>query len=386
MTSDMHEVFLKLVRLGIGHTDITDKIDFSNLAVKNWVRLKALADEQGLSAVILDGIDKCHIETTESTEKTNINCTNLTNMLPLEMKLEWIGEVLQDYEGRCAEYKKAIGSLADFYNRHGFKIMVLKGYACSLDWPKPDHRPCGDIDIWMFGKQKAADVALEASFKNQDSSLSIDNSHHHHSVFNWGEFMVENHYDFINTHVHRSSRRLEAKLKELVEKNYKEKEILGAMVYLPGADFNFLFLLRHMANHFVGKEMTLRQLLDWALFIEHHHEEIDWKEGLAFLEAYGLLRYFNLMALISVERLGFNRDIFHCELKEDELKERVFNDIIVPEYDTPLGKGAFRIMAGKTHRWWSNRWKHRLCYPDSLLSSFVYGVWAKIQKPAHFLH
>jgi hypothetical protein len=118
--------------------------------------------------------------------------------MPFELKLEWIGEVLQNYEGRYLGYKKAIGSLAGFYNRHGFKMMVLKGYACSLDWPKPEHRPCGDIDEWLFGQQQAADRELGSWLKVHGSGVEIDNSHHHHSVFEWGEFTVENHYDFIN--------------------------------------------------------------------------------------------------------------------------------------------------------------------------------------------
>lgn len=61
---------------------------------------------------------------------------------------------MQSYEGRYAAYEKAIGSLAGFYNQHGYKMMVLKGYASSLDWHNPKHRPCGDIDIWQFGEQK----------------------------------------------------------------------------------------------------------------------------------------------------------------------------------------------------------------------------------------
>ena len=380
------EVLLHLVRLALGKEQ---ECSLPDGVV--WEEVETLAAQPGLSAVIVDGVERLP----EGQRP------------PKVVLLQWIGEVLQGYEYRFEQYKKAISELAAFYNEHGFKMMVLKGYACSLDWPKPEHRPCGDIDIWLFGQQAAADKALGSWFKVHGAESEIDNSHHHHSVFEWQGFTVENHYDFINTQAHRSSRRFERKLKELAEfkvqslelsvqsqlkecsddsREIPSAELKGTTIYLPGADFNFLFLLRHMANHFVGKEMTLRQLLDWALLIEHHHEEIDWKEDLAFLEENGLLRYFNLMALICVERLGFSRDIFHCELKEDELKERVFDDIIEPEYNVPLGKGVLRIMAGKSCRWWSNRWKHRLCYPDSLLSGFVYGVWAKIQKPAHFLH
>lgn len=89
-------------------------------------------------------------------------------------------------------------------------MMVLKGYACSLNWPKPEHRPCGDIDIWLFGQQKEADKAL-----SKEKGIEIDKSHHHHTVFYWGEFMVENHYDFINVHQNKTNAKLEKVLKEL---------------------------------------------------------------------------------------------------------------------------------------------------------------------------
>ena len=68
--------------------------------------------------------------------------------------LQWIGNVLQGYENRFELYCHTIADLANFYNSQNIKMMVLKGYACSLDWPKPEHRPCGDIDIWQFGQQK----------------------------------------------------------------------------------------------------------------------------------------------------------------------------------------------------------------------------------------
>ena len=143
MYSNIQEVFLQLVRLGIGHTDSTDSTELSD-----WRALKTLAEKQGLTAIVLDGIE----------------CLTEELRPPKVLLLNWIGEVMQNYEARYTEYEKAISSLAGFYNRHGYKMMVLKGYACSLDWPKPNHRPCGNIDIWQFGEQKKADAALAAWF------------------------------------------------------------------------------------------------------------------------------------------------------------------------------------------------------------------------------
>jgi hypothetical protein len=191
MNITQQDTFLTLLSLGIGKsrdTKIAKEID--------WIQLKANADLQGLSAIILDAL--------------NNDGTNLPNTMPVQMKLEWIGEVLQNYEGRYAAYEKAIGSLAGFYNQHGYKMMVLKGYASSLDWTNPKHRPCGDIDVWQFGKQKEADALLK-----NEKGIKIDSSHHHHTVFYWGDFMVENHYDFDNIHARKSNYEIEKYLKEL---------------------------------------------------------------------------------------------------------------------------------------------------------------------------
>lgn len=74
--------------------------------------------------------------------------------------------MLQNYEYRYELYRRAIAELAGFYGEYGLKMMILKGYTCSLDWPKPEHRPCGDIDIWQFGKQNEADAFIRKEYKD----------------------------------------------------------------------------------------------------------------------------------------------------------------------------------------------------------------------------
>lgn len=52
------------------------------------------------------------------------------------------------------------------------------------------------------------------SVKNlPQNHIEIDRGHHHHTVFYWKDFMVENHYDFVNVRAHSSSRELEPILK-----------------------------------------------------------------------------------------------------------------------------------------------------------------------------
>ena len=72
----MRENFLRLVRLGIGHSaeSLSGPVD--------WGEVEALATKQGLLGVVLDGIN-CHTDSTENTDT-----------ISYKKKLEWLGKVM----------------------------------------------------------------------------------------------------------------------------------------------------------------------------------------------------------------------------------------------------------------------------------------------------
>ena len=354
---DTYKTFLSLVRLGIGH--YSDRLPESI----DWIAIKELAAEQGLTAIVLDGIEK--------TRNLNFNL-----YLSQAVLLEWIGEVVQNYEGRYQQYEKAIAELAGFYNQHDFKIMVLKGYACSLDWPKPEHRPCGDIDIWLFGQQKDADAILA-----REKGIKVDTNEHHHTTFYWGNFMVENHYDFINTHRHYSHQGLEQIFKELGQNDSYYVEVKGEKVYLPSPNLHALFLVRHALNHFTSVGINLRQVLDWAFFAEKHTNEIDWKWLTGMLEKYHMMDFYNCLNAICVDDLGFCSSIFPSIQFLPEVKDEVLYDIVNPLFQHEPPIQFFARMLFNYKRWHANEWKRRLCYDESVFSNLVNGVWTHLLKP-----
>lgn len=387
----IHSTFLQLVRLGIGTwADNDSRLSVPDSDSDEWEKLKALADEQGLTAVVMDGLISAH-------DNGLIDMSAAPQML----WLEWLGDVLLGYEKDFQQYEQAIGSLAGFYNQHGFKMMVLKGYACSLDWPKPNHRPCGDIDIWMFGQQKKADAELVSSIKIQYPSFKIDNSHHHHTTFYWQDIAVENHYDFMNVHAKRSSKEMEVIFKELGnESNLKPEtcnlepetslqgtriasvEVNGERVYLPSPDLHALFLMRHMMSHFVGSKINLRQVLDWAFFAKKHTQDIDWQWLVGVLERFHMKDFFDCINVICVDDLGFDKEIFPYVELIPPVKERVLNDILSPEFSTPAPKNLLPRLVFRYKRWQSNAWKQRLCFSESRWKLFWKGLWSKMLKPA----
>lgn len=359
---------MALTRLGIGHPVSISLTDIDLLSIK------ALAEKQGLLAVVLDGYEKYRIHSSRDGASIHSKEVSITEKILLA---QWIGEVSQLYEQRYEQYQLAISDLAAFYNTYGLKMMVLKGYACSLDWPMPNHRPCGDIDIWQFGQQKEADAIL-----TREKGIDIDTSHHHHTVFDWQGFMVENHYDFINVHHHKSHAELEMIFKELGKDDSNSIVVNGEKVYLPSPQLHALFLIKHLTLHFSTGELTIRQLLDWAFFVKAHYKEVDWNWLDERIEHLGLKNIYGIINAISVEELGFNSKLFSYVQFEPNLKSRVLNDILSPEFQSETPKDLFRRICFKYRRWKANEWKHQLCYSDSMWSAFWSGVWSHLLKPS----
>lgn len=350
------EALLKLIRLGLGHSDVLEN------EIIEWPAIKVLADKQGLTAMVLDGIERLSDELRP----------------PKVLLLNWIGEVMQNYEARYTEYEKAISSLAGFYNQHGYKMMLLKGYACSLDWPKPNHRPCGDIDIWQFGQYKESDAALAC-----EKGRKIDNSHHHHTVFEWDDFLVENHYDFINVYHHRSNVELEKIFKELGKDDSHFVEFNGEKLYLPSPNLHALFLLKHTMNDFTSFSMSLRQLIDWSFFVEKHTKEVDWEWLIEILNKFHMIEFYNTINAICVGDLGFDAKIFPSVQFRPDLKDMVLNDILFPKFSASEPSHLIPRLLYKYRRWQGNAWKQKLCYSESRWSAFWNSVWGHLLKPAH---
>lgn len=347
---------LKLVRLGIGKDSI-----FKIPQGLDWQEVFGMAEKQDVIAIVLDGIDICFDK-------------GAALDIDFQTKMDWIGAA-QQVENYYQEHENNMRDLAHFYQKHSIKMMVLKGYGLSLNYPIPNHRAPGDIDIYLYGDYEKGDKLLESEI-----GIKIDKSHHHHTVFMFQGESVENHYDFLNVHVRKSNQRMERKLKELAHAdNIETTEIV-----FPSTEFNSIYLLRHCAAHFASTQMSIRQVLDWGLFMEKHHQEIEWTPYLTYLKQERMFRFYNLIGFFCVRHLGFDASIFKG-LYEDELLERFSNEILMPEFKDKEDGSLSHSLSVKPRRWWHNRWKNRLCYSDSAWSEFAYGLWAKILKPSHFL-
>lgn len=366
------EALFALLRLGLSlESNCNNNTDiYTLLDCKKWRNIFQLSIQQGVNAIAADGLQLL-LE-----NPNNKEMLKSLDAAPLKLqKMQWLGSSLT-IERIYEQHKHVMSELAAFYRTHGIKMLVAKGYGLSLNYPVPNHRPLGDIDIWLFGEQKKGDNALS------EKGVKIDYGHHHHTIFNYKGVTIENYSDFLCVPGHRKNASYERILKRLAYEESVRYEINGEEIYYPSANFNALFILKHSATHFASTEMNLRQLLDWGTFVLKHGRDVDWNFVVKVAKLYNLYHFMNCQNALCVDYLGFPLDVFPAFERNKELETRVLNDILSPEFNKKAPEGFLNGLLFKYERWRANVWKHKITFPESLTETLLTQLFAHIQKPA----
>lgn len=328
------------------------------LSTEQWCEIYRMASYQGVLALAWDGLKN----------------------LPMDkgVKLNWAINV-EKIEKKYRRQKGVLEELAELFSENGMDMMIIKGYGLSLLYPVPEHRPCGDIDFYLYGDYEKGDKVLE-----QTHQLTTDINHHHHTVNYYKGVMLENHYDFVNIEAHLSSKIVEERLIESVKRDRGRPHTLGngVDIYIPCPEFNALFLLKHAASHFAAERIGIRHLVDWALFLNHYGKEVDWVEIYRFAEEMNMHRFLNGINSIVIEHLGVDPSIFPPYRREPELEKRILGEIISPAFQVPKpGKGNPMIYPWKLRRWLNGMWKNKIVYREGMLNQFWFLWMSHIFKP-----
>ena len=188
--------------------------------------------------------------------------------------------------------------------------------------------------------------------------------------------MVENHYDIVNRYAGKSGRMEDDMFKQMATEGRKEVVVDGIKVYLPSATFNGIFLLRHASAHFAGSHITLRHLLDWALFVDKQWKEIDWPFVTDWLTRLGLRRFFCCMNALSIDCLGIAAEKFPVLERDAALEQRVLADILHPTFSEKGSGFLFKLRRLK-----ANMWKRNLVALEPLVPRMVRLAWSHVVKP-----
>lgn len=321
--------FIRLVSsgAGLGAAPVSDTADTA-VTPGSWERIYRMAADHGLSAVVWDGI--CRLPAAEQP--------------PRETRIRWALSA-EKLEERYRHQQQTASKLAARFSEEGIRMLLLKGLGLSRDYPIPEHRECGDIDIYLYGQSDKGDRVLHEI----GAHLYFDVPKH--SEYVWDGVLIENHRTILNVRRNRTERELNAVLVRLLEKEGTHG--LAPGIQAPRATFNAIFLIRHAAVHFQKEGIVLRHLCDWACFLTRHWDEIDHALFRTAMEDYRMDRFADLMTAAAVEYLGAEVPGPECEAG---MLGRFMEEVLTlsPMPDKPLPR-LLRKLSGP----YRNRWRLR---------------------------
>lgn len=282
------DALFKLLRIALGK-----ELEINLPQYDDWEEIREIAFEQGVNGLALSGLDEIFANQPETKLSENNDCHTI-------ILIKWVGYGKLS-EKQYALNLKLISELGFFFNEFKIPLMLLKGYGLSLNYPEPEKRPSGNIDLFFFGKWREADELV-----TKQLNINVDTSHHHHTVYRYMDQSIENHYDFINVYSHSSNRKIEEHLKKLASD--KGEELL-LNVYAPPSLLDAEFTALHAAVHFASGEMTLRHIVDWLLLVEKKGASIDWNSFWEDVEWIGIKPFILAIIGIGYKYLNFNQEI-----------------------------------------------------------------------------
>lgn len=349
MNTELHKPFLSLLRLGIGASK--DAVISNNL---NWNDMKVLAEAQGLSAVVLDGIELLQNKPGP----------------PKEILLEWIGEVLQGEQTYQLHQDVAI-DMANLFHRNSIRTYVLKGRIVSECYPKPEHRVSSDMDCFLLPLQGDFDAWNLGNDLIKAKLFDVYTDFYKNSTFKLPGLTVENHQYLTPFRGNEKLASLEKLLQSLLRSDKGEDIIEGTWLYRPPMMVSALFLIEHAYSHFLHEGLTWRLVLDWMMFSRKHEQKIVWCDFDMLVDEFGFKRFYDSYVRLGKYLLG---EISESDLNKEDKK--MLADIWAPLdlHETLHGVKGKLALAGNT---WRARWKYHYFSEISWIKALwiqAYGV------------
>ncbi len=347
MVVQLHNDLIILIRLGIGHKDVsnyTDSVD--------WQDIKILAVKQGLTAIVADGIEQLPD----------------AKRPPKELLLQWIGLVMQD-ETRYTIQQKAAAEMALLFHENYVRTYVLKGAIVAECYPKPEHRVSSDMDCFLLHDRSDFDAWALGNDLIKAKGFETDTDFYKNSAFYLPGLTVENHRFLIPFRGNKQLKKLEKLLQGLLREDKGEDRFEGTWLYRPPVMLTALFLIEHAYSHFLHEGLTWRHVLDWMLFSRKHKEEIDWVTLDALIDEFGFRKFYNSYYHLGQYLLG---DATEEDLTK--LDKRMLDDVWaeLDLHETLHGVKGKLALAGNT---WRARWKYH--YFSEI--SMPHALWIQVK-------
>ena len=333
---DPSKIFIDIINLALWNRSF-DEGRLSSLTEDGWKTLFGIAQQQALPAIFIDGLDKLG--------SIPPNCRSL---------LEEVAAVtVIGSEQRWQKQFKVAKRLAETYQQHEIRTLLLKGLGLSLCYPNPQHRECNDIDIYLFGQYEEGNRLAEQLLGAQVDKFTKKEDH----IF-LGGYTIDNHIHFLWPGTD-NDREFDQYLKDLLQSE-ELTQFADTCILLSPPEFNYMFLMSHTYVHFMREGMALRQLTDMACFLNKYGTDLDWDTINDKLQMFHLKRFSD--AVLSLIKNYFGLSFGNNMATDSHLLERMMNDVMKSSHVVAYHNSKLEARVYMARTAWNNRWRYDAFY------------------------
>lgn len=273
----MSQAYLDFIKYCL-HQDSEIPIESEKIG---WGGFMTFCNRQNVLGIVLDGMDRSQLS------------------VPSNIVLEWFSYV-ENIKAQNKLIDKRSVDISRIFKEKGYRSCILKGQANALYYPNPELRSPGDIDIWVEGNEvEIIKIILKDC---PDAHYSI----HHIKFPVFNDVSVEVHYRPVYMSNWFKDKILQKYIrkKEMEQFDYLEKMSDSTFGTLTN-DFNLVFQMLHMYNHFFTSRNNLKQMMDYYYLLKKSFfEKTDTGEVMDLLDDLGVKRYAAGVMWIQKEVLG----------------------------------------------------------------------------------
>ena len=237
----------------------------------DWDRMMDIASVQGILAWVWDGICKLPKEFQP----------------PRQQAINW-GLSAQEIWDRNNTQKKVLRQMIDVCSKNNSRLLLFKGIALSELYPKPESRPSGDIDIYLFEDYSRGDQL----FAHENVTKT-----HKRTGFDFKGVHIENHRIFLNTYTKKQKNAV-----AYLEESLKDATLTKDGYYMMSPIASIVYQVMHFMAHFddVANPLSLRFVVDFGVTLKHYQSQISSNELETILRRIEIFNTFNISKVIKI--------------------------------------------------------------------------------------
>ena len=277
------EVFLDILKAGMWgvRPQVPEGFD-------EWVSVVRLAKSQSVLGVVGNGL---------------LSDAELSQRVPKDLRdkvKKFVMSSMMTHNLLNGTLVKVVSTLRD----NGVESVLLKGQGLARNYPQPELRQCGDIDLYV-GLENGERVReiLAPIAEKVDEAERVNVGKHYHVTMPGG----------VEVEVHRLTDLIVSSKRNVIYQAASDKgtstglvtyDFGGTAVNTPADDFNAFFIFNHLFHHFLTSGIGLRQFCDWMMFLHARKGRLDLEYLGKLLSDMDMMKPWKVFGCVLVKLLG----------------------------------------------------------------------------------